>query len=161
MNLIEKAKDKWLDFKIWRDWLPGMQLLKKCWKKYHWKTLWIIPTLIVTLWFAVAWLVVEHDRVVVTDKDIKSDGIEIVEVYNKKTGQMESASGNIDRYFIYTDKGPFVIKDNWFFLQWTASDQYGYLMRDKEYDIWHFGIRFPYFGLNIYENIVFWSEAHD
>lgn len=149
----EKIEDKTLDAKMAGEDISYWS--SEIWTSFkaHWKK-WLIAIGVMpfVLWFLIAWFLKTEEIVVITGKETKSTGVELVMQKDKKTGKMVEVPRNIDTYFVYTNKGAFQFHPSWFFLQWEVADRFGQLQVNKRYKLVHYGFRNSLFDW--YENIV-------
>lgn len=120
----------------------------------HWKVIVLaLLVAIVLLWGVLGYLLLEDEVVRVSDTQVKSTDVELVSKVDPASGQTVTVPRNIDTYFVYTDKGAFVMKENWFYLQVEVATTFGKLEKGKSYRFYHLGIRLPMFDM--FENVLF------
>lgn len=120
----------------------------------HWKVIaFAFLVSMALLWGGVGYLLLEEEVVRVSDTQVKSTDVELVSKVDPASGQTVTVPKNIDTYFVYTDKGAFVMKENWFYLQMEVATTFGKLEKGKSYRFYHLGMRLPMFDM--FENVLF------
>lgn len=149
---LDKVDDARVEFNMKKD---DAKYFKEEAKSFPWKRFFIgLLILPFALWAFIAWFLATDEMVKVTTKETRTIDTVIVE-RKAPDGSTLNVSENIDVNFVYTDKGAFVYKPSWLYLQEETSDQYAEINEQTYYVLTHYGIRFSFFKfIRIYENII-------
>lgn len=154
--MFDKLRDKIDDWKVdLRMKKDDAKFLKEDIKAFPWKvvigSVLLIPLL---MWAFLAWFLATDEMVKVTTKETRTIDTVIVQK-TAPDGKVMNVSQNVDKNFVYTDKGAFVYEPSWLYLQEEVSDKYGEIEENTYYVLTHYGVRFSFFDwIRWYENII-------
>lgn len=154
--MFDKIKDKFQNAKLEVEMKKDdIRFLKEDIQAIPWKKILIgLLTLPFILWAFLAWFLATEEMVKVTKTETRT--IDTVVVQKKDpTGKLISVSQNVDKNFVYTDRGAFIYEPTWFYLKEEVSNEYGAIENETYYVLTHYGVRFSFFSyIRWYENII-------